>query len=345
MSPTFTSRLASFNVYVRQHFVHLISIVAVLSFLVPGASRVMRRPHLGELDASGAALFLMMLSAAIQCSVRALRGVFARPRPLLICLAQYFAVLPLSCWLLGHLCTPLLGRSLGEPIQIGLYLVILMPVAATASIWVRDTKGDIELLVSLVVITMSIGTLSAPAYLYFMSGLTANSIVIPPMLILRHLVIGVLVPLVVGIALNSILRSRLARVQPYFSFFGNLGLFLAVFLNVGVASPLLRALTLRQVACAILIVLVVNLANFFLGGAVGRLAGLRRGHQVTCEFSSGMRSNGTALVIGLASFPGEPLVTIPAAIYIIFQHLIAGVVRSRLSARFGNVDTGPIVVG
>ena len=73
-------------------------------------------------------------------------------------------------------------RSSASRIQIGLDLVILMPVAATATIWVRDTKGDIELLVSLVVITMSVGTLTAPVYLYYMSGLTANSIVIPPLL-------------------------------------------------------------------------------------------------------------------------------------------------------------------
>ncbi len=86
-----------------------------------------------------------------------------------------------------------------------------------------------------------------------------------------------------------------------------------------------------------LIVLSVNLANFLLGGVIGRVAGLRRGHQVTCEFSSGMRSNGTALVVGLASFPATPLVTVPAAIYIIFQHLIASVVKSRLTARFNAV--------
>ncbi len=207
----------------------------------------------------------------------------------------------------------------------------------------RDTKGDIELLVSLVVITMSLGTLTAPLYLYFMSGLTANSIVIPPFLILRQLLIGVLLPLVAGVALNKLLRKSLARVQPYFTLLGNVGLFMAVFLNVGTAAPLLRKLSLHQIAYAVLIVLAVNLANFLLGGAIGRVAGLRRGHQVTCEFSSGMRSNGTALVVGLASFPGAPLVTVPAAIYIIFQHLIASVVKSRLMARLDPSEvSGPI---
>lgn len=326
------SALPKVNAFVRNHFVHLISLVALLAFLTPNTAQWVRAHRLfdDQLDASGVSLFMMMVSAAIQCSFGAFRRVIARPRALLVCLALYFAVLPLGCWLLGQLCVPLLGRALGEPLQIGLSLVILMPVAATSAIWVRDSKGDLELLVSLVVITMSVGTMTAPISLRYMSGLSANSIVIPTLQIWRQLVIGVLIPLAVGMVLNRVLRARLPRVQPLFTLMGSTGLFLAVYLNVGTAAPLLKHLTLIQIAWAIVIVLAVNLANFILGALCGRLAGLGRAHQVTCEFSSGMRSNGTALVVGLASFPSSPLVTVPAAIYIIFQHLVASVVKARL---------------
>jgi predicted Na+-dependent transporter len=171
-----------------------------------------------------------------------------------------------------------------------------------------------------------------------MNGLTANSIKIPPVLILRNLAIGVLLPLFIGIALNKLLRKSLGRIQPFFTFMGSAGLFMAVYLNVGTAAPLLRRLSLSQVVGTVVIVLAVNLVNFILGAVTGRMAGLERDHQVTCEYSSGMRSNGTALVVGLASFPNTPLVTVPAAIYIIFQHLLASIVKSRLVARFGDID-------
>jgi len=338
------STLALGNALIRKHFVHLISLVALVAFLVPGVSQSVRSHRLlnGQLDASGASLFLMMLSAAIQCGLGSFRSVVARPKPLLICLAQFFLFLPIGCWLLGQLCVPLLGRSLGEPIQIGLDLVILMPVAATATIWVRETRGDLELLLSLVVISMSLGTLTAPAYLYFMSGLAANSIVIPHLLILRQLLIGVLLPLVIGVTLNRLVGERLPSIQPYFATAGTLGLFMAVFLNVGTAAPLLRQLSLSQVGCSMLIVLAVNLTNFLIGSVMGRVAGLRREHQITCAFSSGMRSNGTALVVGLASFPNSPMVTVPAAIYIIVQHLLANVVKLRLEAN-GSRTRPPLV--
>jgi len=335
--------LSAVNAIIRKRFVHLITLVALVAFFVPGVAQSVRAHRFldGQLDASGLSLFLMMFSAAVQCGLGAFRSTVARPKPLLICLAQFFVVLPISCWLLGQLCVPLLGRSLGEPIQIGLDLVIMMPVAATATIWVRDTKGDVELLVSLVVISMSLGTLTAPAYLHWMSGLAANSIVIPRLVILRQLLVGVLLPLVVGVSLNRLLGKWLSSIQPYFTVMGSVGLFMAVFLNVGTASPLLRQLSLRQVACSMFIVLAVNVTNFLVGSTIGRFAGLRPEHQVTSAFSSGMRSNGTALVVGLASFPNRPLVTVPAAIYIILQHLLAGLVKSRLAARLGDGEVRP----
>src|SRR5262249_24105975 len=131
----------------------------------------------------------------------------------------------------------------------------------------------------------------------------------------------------------------LVRIQPYFTFMGSAGLFMAVYLNVGTAAPLLRRLSLSQIAWTVVIVLAVNLVNFFLGSAIGRIARLERAHQVPCRYSTGMRSNGTALVVGLASFPNAPLGTVPAAIYIIFQHLLASIVKSRLAARFGDIDS------
>ena len=235
---------------------------------------------------------------------------------------------------------PLLGRSLGEPIQIGLDLVILMPVAATAAIWVRDTKGDLQLLVSLVVITMSLGTLIAPTYLYYMSGLTANSIVIPRLLILRQLAIGVLLPLVVGVVLNrrcargcraSSPTSPSRQRRPVHG-----GVPQRRHRVAAVAPSVARADRARHAHRAR-----GQHRQLRPRPGIGRLAGLGRDHQVTCEFSSGMRSNGTALVVGLASFPHAPLVTVPAAIYIIFQHLLAGIVKSRLCARFGDGEEAP----
>src|SRR6266704_6959213 len=98
--------ISKVNIFIRKHFVHVISVTALLGFLTPGLSQTVRAHKLfdDQLDASGFSLFLMMLSAAVQCSFSAFRGVVARPRALAACALQYFLILPASCWLLGQLC-------------------------------------------------------------------------------------------------------------------------------------------------------------------------------------------------------------------------------------------------
>jgi predicted Na+-dependent transporter len=329
------SEAIDINSFVRRHFVHLISMVALLAYLTPSVSCTIRAHRLAGdlLDASTLSLVLMVSSAALQCSLGAFRSVLSRPRALLACLAQLFVFLPLTCWLLGRLCVPLLGREVGQPLEIGLHLVVLMPVTASAAIWVRDSDGDIELLMSLVVITMAVGALAAPLYLHCMSDAETNPIVVPRLMIQRQLVIGVLAPFLVGCGLNRLFREQMRRIRPCSSFIGSMGVFLAVYLNVGAAFPVLRRLSAPQIAWATMIVLMVNVSNFVLGSLIGHLTGLERDQQVTCEFSSGMRSNGTALVVGLGAFPSTPLVTVPAAICIVFQHLVASIVKARWAPR------------
>src|SRR4051794_39273408 len=89
-------RVLTVNAFVRNHFVHLITVTAVLAFLTPGFSSAARAHKLahGQIDASGMSLFLMMLSAAIQCSFTALRRVVAKPKPLALSLVQLFVTLP-----------------------------------------------------------------------------------------------------------------------------------------------------------------------------------------------------------------------------------------------------------
>ena len=88
--------LPTVNKFIRLHFVHLISLVAVAAFLTPHVAQTVRAHRLlhGQLDASGVSLFLMMLSAAIQCGFGAFRGVSRGPSPLFVCLGQYFVILP-----------------------------------------------------------------------------------------------------------------------------------------------------------------------------------------------------------------------------------------------------------
>src|SRR5262249_42546801 len=131
MASVVTVKMTQVNAFVRKHFVHLISVIALVAFLTPGIAASVRahKALYDQLDASSFSFLPMRLPAPIQSRHKAFPGTIRPPKPPLVCLAQYFLVLPLGCWLLGQVCIPLLGRRVGEPMQIGLDLVILMPVA------------------------------------------------------------------------------------------------------------------------------------------------------------------------------------------------------------------------
>src|SRR5215471_14723620 len=80
-----TVKMTQVNAFVRKHFVHLISVIAFIALLSPriAASVRARNALYDQLDASSLSLFLMMLSAAIQCGIEAFRGIIRRPKPLL----------------------------------------------------------------------------------------------------------------------------------------------------------------------------------------------------------------------------------------------------------------------
>ena len=114
------------------------------------------------------------------------------------------------------------------------------------------------------------------------------------------------------------------RWQAVFAFAGSVGLHLAVCANVGVALPVLKHLELRTVIIVVGLTIALNLLNYGIAYLLSCWTHLAYEDRATTCLAGGMRSNGTALVVGLKSFPTYPLVTVPAAIYIIVQHLVAG---------------------
>jgi predicted Na+-dependent transporter len=105
---------------------------------------------------------------------------------------------------------------------------------------------------------------------------------------------------------------------------GSVGLHLAVFANVGVALPVFKTLDLVAMLSVVGLTLALNLLNYGIAYLLSRWTRLSYEDRATICLAGGMRSNGTALVMGLTSFPMYPCVTVPAAIYIIVQHLVAG---------------------
>jgi hypothetical protein len=157
-----------------------------------------------------------------------------------------------------------------------------------------------------------------------MLDLSSNDVHFPANTLVRLLVLCIVVPLITGICLRELAPSWTRRWQSLFGIGGSLGLYIAVFANIGTAIPHIKEVGLATLGLMVALVLVVNILNYGVAYVAGRASDLDYAEGAALGFAGGMRSNGTAMVVGLKTFPAYPLVTLPAAIYIVSQHLVAG---------------------
>src|SRR5262249_17873484 len=185
-------------------------------------------------------------------------------------------------------------------------------------------KANLALLVALITCTTALSIVSTPLSLSLILGLAQHDLQVPSALLMKQLLVAVTMPMLVGMLLRAWAAAWVQRWQAGFALAGNVGLHLAVFANIGVALPVLKNLDLLAVLSVVGLTSALNLLNYGIATLLSRWTRLPYADHATICLAGGMRSNGTALVVGLKSFPMYPCVTVPAAIYIIVQHLVAG---------------------
>ncbi len=340
--------LARANLWLKGHFIVVLSSAVALGALWPGLGLwlkdlvFLQLPHSGwSYDFSNLALGAMMLSASVNCELKDFEQLITRPRASAVSVAVVYGVVPALAYLGGLLGAPFVGPEMGVQLRLGLMLSALMPVAMTSSVWVRLNSGNLPLLLALITLTSALALASVPVYLSALLGVTHLPIQISSDTIVQQLVLSATVPLLLGLALRRFAARVAIGGAGLFSLLGTGALWAIVVANVAVAAP--HVLAHRSVF-AVMVVLTVglNVLCYAVGLGLSRLFRLAREDAVSLLFGSGMRSNSTGLVIGLKTFSAMPLVVVPAAIYMISQHVI-GAYLTRILERTGSKLLGPAI--
>ncbi|MBI3182959.1 MAG: bile acid:sodium symporter [Myxococcales bacterium] len=330
----------------RSHWLLVSLVAANLAF--PAAGLALKQVDLfrvpgtpWDYDFSTLALTAMMLSASVQCRVGDF-GELARQSAAASLLLAYVLA---PAWALAA-STVALGAFGGESaleLRLGLFFTSLMPIAMTSAMWVRVAAGNVALALGLIAITTLFSVAAVPAYVHLFPGLAEGPVSVPVGEIVRQLVLSVTLPLLAGLSLRRLFPAAAERALPALGLLGNLGLFAALSTNVASAASHIRSEpAVLVVACAGTVA--ANLGLFALSLACARhlrsrRPGLPHADAVALVLAGGMRSTGTAMVIGSAAFPMMPLVTIPAAIYSISQQLLAGLLSRALAPGTGLLRT------
>lgn len=254
------------------------------------------------------------LTMALGCGLRELGGVLKKPGIMGLTFILAHIVSPIVAYLAG---VALFGPD--SPYVIGLVLFTIIPLGVSTVLWVGMSGGSVPLVLAMVVLDSLLSPLVVPAAIHLFFG-TATHMEAGP--IMLDLVILIVVPTVIGVALNEWSKGRIQqRAKPYTAPLSKLCFVGVVALNATAISPYVDQLKEDMVVLVPVVIALVGIcyALGFAGTAFLRDSKL----QITVSYATGMRNISLGIVLALGYF--SPLAAVPVVLSILVQQPLATV--------------------
>lgn len=289
--------------FLSQHIAELIIITSVIAFYAPKGF-LWIPPYTATL--LGAAMFGMGLTIKRED----FQIVFSRPKEVFSgCLMQY-TVMPLVAYFLAVV------MNLDKDIALGVILVGCCPGGTSSNVIAYIAKGDVPLSVGMTIASTLVAPLATPFLVYLLAGAWVE---VSFMAMVMSVVKVVLVPVLAGIALNSMFPNivkKLINIMPAIS----------VIAIVAIVDGIVAANAAKIMSCALVVIAAVVLHNglgIVIGQMLAKAMKVSYDKQTSIAIEVGTQNSGLGLVLATANFAANPLATLPGAIFSVWN-LIAG---------------------
>ncbi|WP_139995347.1 bile acid:sodium symporter family protein [Paenibacillus paridis] len=253
------------------------------------------------------------LTMAIGCGLGQLREVMKKPGVMVLTFVIAHVLSPLAAYGIGTL---IFGAD--SPYVVGLVLFTIIPIGVSTVLWVGMSGGSVPLMLAMVVLDSALSPLVVPAgiHLFFDSAVEVKA---GPIII--DLLVIIVLPTVIGVALNQMSRGRVqGMVAPYSAPISKFCFVAVVALNASAIAPHLGQLKQDMMKLVPLVVVLVGLCYAL--GYIGT-SRLRYEEQVTVSYATGMRNISLGIVLALGYF--SPLAAVPVVLSILIQQPLATV--------------------
>ncbi|MGW1068920.1 sodium-dependent transporter [Streptomyces aureus] len=325
---------------------HRLGRVVVLSYalalFLPRPGLWLRRPHPLPpahltLHTAPLLLSLVLFSAGLQVPSRALGALLRHPKTLFAGLVLHLAipltVVPFVALLLRR--AP--DTDGGSGLLTAMILVVAMPVAAGATVWIDKGEGDQPTMVGLVLASTLLSPLTTPLLLAtlspLLSGGYAHTLVATGRLAGNGFALSaVVLPCAAGLLGALVLPARwLGRLIAAVAPSAMAGSLVLTYVN---ASGALGSVITRPrpllFAAALAVAALVCLLSFVLGGVAASALRLGSGTASSLTLACGMNNSSASAVLITASLPDKPHLLLPVLAYGLLQKTAASRIVTRL---------------
>lgn len=282
----------------------------------------------GALNLLNAVLAIVMFSIALDLKLSEFRALVRAPKPVLVGLFSQFLVLPALTFALLLIFRP-------QPsIALGLILVAACPGGNISNFITYRAGGNAALSVSMTAIATFAALIMTPINIAFWGNLYGptrdllHTIEIDPVSLAITVLFMLLLPLVLGISLNSYRPDVTARIRRPMQWL-SMGIFIT-FIIVALAA---NWAFLLQFLGTVLVLVVVHNAVAFVGGyTLASLARVSEYDRRAITIETGIQNSGLGLVLIFGFFGGMGGMAVAAALWGTW-HGISGLLLASVFAR------------
>lgn len=273
-------------------------------------------------------LAIVMFAIALDLKLSDFKALVRAPKPILVGMVSQFLILPALTFVLLLIFNP-------QPsIALGLILVAACPGGNISNFITHRAGGNVALSVSMTAVATFAALIMTPANIAFWGNLYAPTreilqrISIDPVSLAITVGFMLLLPLVLGILLNSTRPELAARIRKPMQWL-SMGIFVA-FIVLAVAAN--WSYFLQSLGTVLLLVVVHNAVAFSAGYLTATIGGVSEYNRRAITIETGIQNSGLGLILIFGFFNGLGGMAVAAALWGIW-HAISGIALAAYFSR------------
>jgi BASS family bile acid:Na+ symporter len=262
-------------------------------------------------------LGIIMFGMGMTLSTGDFKRVFKRPRDVFAGAAAQYLIMPLLAYAIAR------GLHLPDALAVGVILLGCCPGGTASNVITFLAKGDVALSVAMTIASTLLAPLLTPVLILLLAGHWMH---INTTALFISIVQIVLIPVVLGTAINHFLGKKLEKAQPILPVISVLTILLIVGAVIGKDADQLSHLAPILFAAVVL----HNGGGLLLGWLSGMALHMGIPQRRALSIEVGMQNSGLAVALAVAHF--SPEAALPAALFSVW-HNISGPLLATLWTR------------
>jgi BASS family bile acid:Na+ symporter len=263
-------------------------------------------------------LGVVMFGMGMTLTWRSFVEVLRRPGLIGLGVALQYLVMPLAAWALG------LALRLPLEVMVGLILVGASPGGTASNVICFLARGDLALSITLTTVSTLLAIVATPLLTWLYIG---QQVPVPVASMLLSIAKVVLLPVVLGVAINSIAGRRLEPVKPVFPLLS----VIAIVFIIAIVVALNRDNLAQTGVLVGIAVLLHNGVGLTAGYWIGLLATRDARWARTLAIEVGMQNSGLAVALAVSYFSAAA--ALPGALFSVWHNLSGSVLAAYWSRR------------